>query len=57
MIAAMIEHIIEHQLASDFTLQLSNEKKNFQVLVDITNTVISQSTKKEVVTPIDLFSI
>ncbi|MDP2567635.1 hypothetical protein Q8W14_02720 [Photobacterium damselae subsp. piscicida] len=46
MIAAMIEHIIEHQLASDFTLQLSNEKKNFQVLVDITNTVISQSTKK-----------
>ncbi|MDP2543826.1 hypothetical protein Q8W13_06470 [Photobacterium damselae subsp. piscicida] len=53
----MIEHIIEHQLASDFTLQLSNEKKNFQVLVDITNTVISQSTKKEVVTPIDLFSI
>ncbi|MGR5229435.1 sigma 54-interacting transcriptional regulator [Photobacterium damselae] len=49
MIAAMIEHIIEHQLASDFTQQLSNEKKNFQVLVDITNTVISQSTKKELI--------
>lgn len=49
MISAMIEHIIEHQTASTFTEKLTTEKNNFQVLVDVTNTVISQSTKKELI--------
>ncbi len=49
MISAMIEHIIEHQTASTVTEKLTTEKNNFQVLVDVTNTVISQSTKKELI--------
>ena len=49
MVAAMIEHILEHQIASSLTQQLSNEHKNFQFLVDITNAVINQSSKKELI--------
>ena len=49
MIAAMIEHILEHQVASFLTQQLSNEHKDFQFLVDITNAVINQSSKKELI--------
>ncbi|PST91570.1 AAA family ATPase [Photobacterium sp. NCIMB 13483] len=49
MVAAMIEHILEHQIASSLTQQLSNEHKDFQFLVDITNAVINQSSKKELI--------
>ncbi|WP_305846260.1 sigma 54-interacting transcriptional regulator [Photobacterium kishitanii] len=49
MVAAMIEHILEHQIASSLTQQLSNEHKNYQFLVDITNAVINQSSKKELI--------
>ncbi|WP_199911701.1 sigma 54-interacting transcriptional regulator [Dongshaea marina] len=50
MIATMVEHIIEHELASNAAQQLNNERKNFQVLVDVTNAVISKSTKKDLIT-------
>ncbi|WP_239994258.1 sigma 54-interacting transcriptional regulator [Photobacterium phosphoreum] len=49
MVAAMVEHILEHQVASSLTQQLSNEHKNYQFLVDITNAVINQSSKKELI--------
>ncbi|SMY38277.1 sigma 54-interacting transcriptional regulator [Photobacterium andalusiense] len=49
MVAAMIEHILEHQIASSLTQQLSNEHKDYQFLVDITNAVINQSSKKELI--------
>ncbi|WP_025820131.1 sigma 54-interacting transcriptional regulator [Shewanella marina] len=47
MVAAVIEHILEHQVTSTLTKQLSHEHKNYQFLVDVTNTVINQTTKKE----------
>lgn len=50
MITAMVEHIIEHELASNIARQISDERNSFQMLVDVTNAVISRSTKKELIT-------
>ncbi len=47
MITSMVEHIIEHELASNIAQQISDERNNFQMLVDVTNAVISRSTKKK----------
>lgn len=49
MIAAMIEHMLGHQVASSLTQQLSHEHQDFQFIVDVTNAVINQSSKQELI--------
>lgn len=50
MIASIVEHIIEHEHVSSVTQQMIQHDSNYQLLVDVTNAVISRSTKKELMT-------
>ncbi|MZI92646.1 AAA domain-containing protein [Vibrio sp. CAIM 722] len=46
MIVSFVTHVLDHELASNMTQQLSNERDNYHILVDVTNAVISQSNKE-----------
>jgi len=47
MIVSFVTHVLDHELASSQTRQLSSERDNYHILVDVTNAVISQSNKEQ----------
>ncbi|SHO55593.1 sigma 54-interacting transcriptional regulator [Vibrio quintilis] len=46
MLISFVAHVIEHELATSKAQQLSHERDNYHILVDVTNAVISQSSKE-----------
>ncbi|KUI96620.1 sigma 54-interacting transcriptional regulator [Vibrio sp. MEBiC08052] len=46
ILVSFIAHIVEHELASNMAQQLSHERDNYHILVDVTNAVISQNSKE-----------
>jgi formate hydrogenlyase transcriptional activator len=47
MVSALIYKMIQHDLSSQAQLQLRDERLQYQMLVDLTNSVISRSSKKD----------
>lgn len=46
MIVSFVTHVLDHELTSSMTKQISHERDNYHILVDVTNAVISQSNKE-----------
>ncbi|ASA55439.1 sigma 54-interacting transcriptional regulator [Vibrio gazogenes] len=46
ILVSFIAHVVEHELASNVAQQLSHERDNYHILVDVTNAVISQNSKE-----------
>ncbi|NAX38190.1 AAA domain-containing protein, partial [Vibrio sp. V27_P1S3P104] len=43
-------HVLDHQHENTLTRHISNERDNYHILVDVTNAVISQSSKENLLT-------
>ncbi|NAW69525.1 sigma 54-interacting transcriptional regulator [Vibrio sp. V28_P6S34P95] len=50
MLVSFITHVLDHQHENTLTRHISNERDNYHILVDVTNAVISQSSKENLLT-------
>ncbi|WHR51859.1 sigma 54-interacting transcriptional regulator [Vibrio furnissii] len=50
MLVSFITHVLDHQHANTLTRHISDERDNYHILVDVTNAVISQSSKENLLT-------